>query len=95
MGIWWKRTNKAGALAGMISGLAVTLFYMIGSRFYGMSWFGTATVASGVFGLPVGFLVTWVVSLLTPAPDRETQDLVISVRYPTSGSAARAINAGH
>jgi len=95
MGIWWKRTNKAGALAGMISGLAVTLFYMIGSRFYGMSWFGTATVASGVFGLPVGFLVTWIVSLLTPAPDRETQDLVISVRYPTSGSAARAINAGH
>ena len=46
MGIWWKRTNKAGALAGMISGLAVTLFYMIGSRFYGVSWFGTATVAS-------------------------------------------------
>jgi cation/acetate symporter len=95
MGIWWKRTNKAGALAGMISGLLVTLFYMIGSRFYGMSWFGTATVASGVFGLPVGFLVTWVVSLLTPAPDRETQDLVVSVRYPKSGSAAVAINAGH
>ncbi len=95
MGIWWKRTNKAGALAGMVSGLGVTLFYMIGSRFYGMSWFGTATVASGVFGLPVGFLVTWIVSLLTPAPDRETQDLVVSVRYPTSGSAARAINAGH
>jgi cation/acetate symporter len=95
MGIWWKRTNKAGALAGMISGLVVTLFYMIGSRFYGMSWFGTATVASGVFGLPVGFLVTWVVSLLTPAPDRETQDLVVSVRYPKSGSAAVAINAGH
>ena len=95
MGIWWKRTNKAGALAGMISGLLVTLFYMIGSRFYGMSWFGIATVASGVFGLPVGFLVTWVVSLLTPAPDRATQDLVVSVRYPKSGSAAVAINAGH
>ncbi|MBP7588696.1 MAG: cation acetate symporter [Thermoanaerobaculia bacterium] len=95
MGIWWKRTNKAGALAGMVSGLAVTLFYMIGSRFYGMSWFGTATVASGVFGLPVGFLVTWIVSLLTPAPDKETQDLVMSVRYPKTGSASVAINAGH
>ena len=46
MGIWWKRTNKAGALAGMVAGLAVTLFYMVGSRFYGMTWFGTATVAS-------------------------------------------------
>ena len=95
MGIWWKRTNKAGALAGMVSGLLVTLYYMIGSRFYGVSWFGTATVASAVFGLPVGFLVTWVVSLLTPAPDKATQDLVVSVRYPKSGSASQAINAGH
>jgi cation/acetate symporter len=60
-----------------------------------MSWFGTATVASGVFGLPVGFIVTWIVSLLTPAPDKATQDLVVSVRYPKSGSAAAAINAGH
>jgi cation/acetate symporter len=93
MGIWWKRTNKAGALAGMIAGLAVTLYYMIGSRFYGVSWFGTATVASAVFGLPVGFLVTWVVSLLTPAPDSATQELVTSVRYPKSGTAARAVNA--
>ena len=93
MGIWWKRTNKAGALCGMVAGLAVTLFYMIGSRFYGVSWFGTATVASAVFGLPVGFLVTWVVSLLTPAPDAATQALVTSVRYPKSGSASRAINA--
>ena len=95
MGIWWKRTNKAGALAGMVTGLAVTLFYMIGSRFYGMSWFGTATVASGVFGLPLGFIVIWIVSLLTPAPDKATQDLVVSVRYPKSGSASAAINAGH
>ncbi|MGE0640048.1 MAG: sodium:solute symporter family protein [Thermoanaerobaculia bacterium] len=93
MGIWWKRTNKAGALAGMLAGLTVTLYYMIGSRFFGVSWFGTATVASAVFGLPVGFIVTWVVSLLTPAPDRETQELVMSVRYPKSGSATRAINA--
>ena len=95
MGIWWKRTNKAGALAGMVAGLAVTLFYMIGSRFYGMSWFGTATVASGVFGLPLGFIVIWIVSLLTPAPDEATQYLVVSVRYPKSGSASVAINAGH
>jgi cation/acetate symporter len=95
MGIWWKRTNKAGALAGMCSGLAVTLFYMIGSRFYGVSWFGTATVASAVFGLPVGFIVTWVVSMLTAAPDAATQAMVVNVRYPKSGSAARAVNAGH
>ena len=95
MGIWWKRTNKAGAVSGMMAGLAVTLYYMIGSRFYGVSWFGTATVASAVFGLPVGFIVTWVVSMLTAAPDAATQAMVVNVRYPKSGSATRAIDAGH
>jgi cation/acetate symporter len=93
MGIWWKRANRTGALAGMILGLATTLFYMIGSRFYGLSWFGTATIASGVFGIPLGFLTIWVVSLLTPAPDKATQDLVVSVRYPKTGTATKAINA--
>jgi cation/acetate symporter len=87
MGIWWKRTNKHGACWGMIAGLAVTAYYMIGSRFYGLSWFGTQTIASGVFGLPVGFFTIWIVSLLTEAPPKEVQDLVASVRYPKSGQA--------
>ena len=54
MGIWWKRANKAGAVAGMCVGLAITAYYMIGSRFYGVSWFGTQTIASAIFGLPAG-----------------------------------------
>lgn len=90
MGIWWKRANKAGAIAGMIAGLAVTAYYMIGSRFFGVSWFGTATIASAVFGLPVGFLTIWIVSLLTEAPPKEVQDLVTNVRYPKSGQAVAA-----
>ena len=95
MGIWWKRANKTGALAGMVAGLGITLFYMIGSRFYGVSWFGTATIASGVFGIPLGFLTIWVVSLLTAPPSAEVQQLVADVRYPKTGSASKAINAGH
>src|SRR5918992_226383 len=87
MGIWWTRTNRAGAVAGMLAGLLVTLYYMIGSRFYGVSWFGTQTIASAVFGLPVGFLTIWIVSLLTAAPPKPVQDLVASVRYPKSGQA--------
>jgi cation/acetate symporter len=71
----------------MILGLAVTAFYMIGSRFYGLSWFGTQTIASAVFGLPVGLLTIWIVSLLTEAPPKTVQDLVASVRYPKSGQA--------
>jgi cation/acetate symporter len=90
MGIWWKRTNKQGAVCGMIAGLAVTTYYMIGSRFYGVSWFGTQTIASAIFGLPVGFVVTWIVSLLTPAPPQSVQDLVLSVRYPRTGQATKA-----
>jgi cation/acetate symporter len=87
MGIWWRCTDRAGAVAGMIAGLAVTLVYMIGSRFYGLSWFGTQTIASAIFGLPVGFLVTWMVSLLSEPPPKALQDLVVSVRYPKAGQA--------
>jgi cation/acetate symporter len=89
MGIWWKRANKAGAVTGMIAGLAVTTYYMIGSRFFGVSWFGTQTIASAIFGLPVGFIVIWIVSRLTAPPPQEVQDLVVSVRYPRSGQATK------
>jgi cation/acetate symporter len=87
MGIWWKRANKAGACVGMIAGLGITAYYMIGSRFFGVSWLGTQTISSAVFGLPVGFLTIWIVSLLTEAPPKQVQDLVASVRYPKSGQA--------
>ena len=88
MGIWWKRANRAGALAGMVVGLGVTLYYMIASRFFGMTWIGTATVASGVFGIPLGFVTIWIVSVLTEAPSKEMQDLVTEVRYPRGGGVA-------
>ena len=73
----------------MAVGLAVTAYYMIGSRFYGVSWFGTQTIASAIFGLPAGILTIWIVSLLTAPPPKEVQDLVVSVRYPKSGQAYR------
>ncbi len=89
MGIWWKRANKWGANIGMIVGLGVTLYYMIGSRFFGVSWFGTTTISSAIFGLPAGFLTIWIVSLLTAPPPQAVQDLVVSVRYPKSGQATK------
>jgi cation/acetate symporter len=93
MGIWWKRANRAGAVTGMIVGLGLTALYMIGSRFYGLSWFGTQTIASAIFGLPVGFLVIWIVSLLTQPPPQAIQDLVTNVRYP-QGDKARTATSG-
>ncbi len=82
MGIWSKRANKAGAIAGMIVGLGVTLFYMVGSRFYGLNWWGIKTVSSGIFGIPLGFITIWIVSRLTAEPSKEMQEFVENVRYP-------------
>jgi len=45
-------------------------------------WFGITAISSGIFGVPLGFAVTILVSLITPAPNREVQDLVSQVRYP-------------
>lgn len=90
LGIWWRRANRPGAVAGMLVGFGLTLYYLIGSRFFGVSWFGTNTVACGVFGMPAGFLTTIVVSLMTAPPSQAVMDLVTSVRYPKSGQANKA-----
>jgi cation/acetate symporter len=89
MGIWWKRANKAGALAGMLAGLGITTYYLIASRFYGVRWFETQTIASGIWGIPLGFIVIWAVSLMTAPPPQAVQDLVSSVRYPKSGQMVK------
>lgn len=90
LGVWDKRMNKQGAIAGMIVGLGITLFYLIGSRFYGLDWFGIRTIASGIFGLPANFIVAFIVSRLTPPPPREIQEFVDSVRYPKGAVKAGA-----
>ena len=46
-------------------------------------WWGIQPISAGVFGVPLGFAIIIVVSLLTPAPRREIQDLVEHVRYPS------------
>jgi cation/acetate symporter len=46
------------------------------------TWFGILPISSGVFGVPLGFAVIIIVSLLTPAPKSEIQQLVEHVRYP-------------
>jgi cation/acetate symporter len=93
LGIFWKRANRQGAIVGMLGGFAVCLYYM-GTRYeyfqkmFGFDmqshplWFGINPISSGAFGLPAGFALLVVVSLLTPAPDQKTQDFVEHVRYP-------------
>ena len=90
MGVFWKRANKWGAIIGMTAGLSVCLYYMMRTYpfFTNMGvpkmdlWFGLNPISAGVFGLPIGLLTIIIVSMLTPAPDKETQELVEHVRYP-------------
>jgi cation/acetate symporter len=45
-------------------------------------WFGIRNISSALFGLPVAFVVTYVVSLMTAPPSKEMQDFVDSIRIP-------------
>ncbi len=93
MGIFWKRATKWGACLGMVAGLGVTGYYMIMTQpwlrgvFNVTSpvelWWGIQPISAGIFGVPVGFAVLILVSLVTPAPKKEVQELIDHVRYPT------------
>ncbi len=87
LGVFWRRANKWGAIAGMCTGLAVCMYYMYTTYpFFGgvpaNQWFNMNPISAGVFGLPIGLLTIVVVSLLTPAPSKQVQELVDHVRYP-------------
>ncbi|MGH7277198.1 MAG: sodium:solute symporter family protein [Candidatus Rokuibacteriota bacterium] len=82
MGIFWKRANKQGAIAGMIVGFLTALILIVLGRNWGIYILGVREISAGLFGVPIGFLVIWAVSLMFPPPDQKTQELVESVRYP-------------
>jgi len=87
LGIFWKRANRPGALSGMLAGLGITLYYVVRTHpFFGGSmeaaWFGINPISAGVFGVPLGMLTILAVSLVTPPPPRQIQDLVDYVRFP-------------
>ena len=92
LGIFWKRANKWGASLGMIAGLGITFYYMATTQpwlrgIFGVTspielWWGILPISAGLFGVPLGFAVIIIVSLLTKAPTAETQELVEHVRYP-------------
>ncbi len=86
MGIWWKRTTSVGACAGMVAGFGVCLFYLIGTQYFAMPlWFGVRNISCGLFGIPVAFIVTYVVSRMTAAPSKEMQDFIDEIRIPKGG----------
>lgn len=87
LGVFWKRANQQGAIAGMIVGFVVCVYYMMRTNpaLGGSSlnqWFDIAPISAGVFGVPAGFAAIVLVSLLTPAPEMRTNALVDHVRTP-------------
>ena len=129
MGVWWKRTTATGAVAGMIAGFGLCVFYLVCTRYFpgagvayfGMSslnnaltglplvdvaaamklpnameswptlahplankvgWFDLNNINCGLLGMPLGFLVIYVVSLMGKEPSAEMQAYVDEIRKP-------------
>ncbi|MBK8168073.1 MAG: cation acetate symporter [bacterium] len=105
MGIFNRRINKQGAIAGMIVGLVATLVYI----FWFKGWFFVASTAMakdtadnwlfgispgsfGAVGALLNFIVAWAVSKMTPPPPEHIQHLVEDIRVP---KGAKGASAGH
>jgi cation/acetate symporter len=130
MGVWWKRATTAGAIAGIIAGFGLCLFYLVVTRYFPgfgvkyafmtsllnpatgapvvpdlakvmampnamemfpslahplankVGWFNLNNISCGLLGMPLGFLVIYVVSLFTKEPSREMQALIDEIRKP-------------
>ncbi|MFZ5814639.1 MAG: sodium:solute symporter family protein [Bacillota bacterium] len=94
LGIFWKRINTAGAVTGMIAGLVTTFGYIIWATSTGQNIGGILPNAAGIFGMPLNFLLTIVVSLATTAPSESIQEMVERLRYPKHVQDAPAAAVG-
>ena len=101
LGIFDLRMNREGALAGMITGTALMLFYMVRYKLgwldapFGKTspadwWWGISPEGFGAVAMAVNFAVGLAVSRLTPAPAAEVVALTRSIRYPRGAGAAAA-----
>ncbi|MGA1778912.1 MAG: sodium:solute symporter family protein [Planctomycetota bacterium] len=97
LGIFSKRANREGVIAGMVCGLLFTTVYIIGFKFLGWSkesWlFGISPEGIGSIGMLVNFGVAIVVSAVTPPPPPEIQALVEEIRVPRGAGEAHEISA--
>lgn len=96
MGIFSKRMNKEGAIAGMIAGLVFTAGYIVYFKFLAPDlntaehwWFGVSPEGVGTLGMIVNFGVSLLVSRFTPAPPAHIQDLIEDIRIPRGAGSAQ------
>ena len=83
LGVWWKRANAPGAVAGMLLGLISGTAYLIWVRSGGSGFLGITQLTFGIVGAAVSLVSMVVVSLITAAPDAATQKMVDDVRVPS------------
>lgn len=96
LGIFSTRINKEGAIAGMISGLVLTISYITYFKFISPEmnsadywWFGISPEGIGSIGVLLNFAVCYLVSKFTPAPPQHVQDLIQEIRIPKGAGAAQ------
>ena len=90
LGIFYKRMNKEGAVAGMVTGMLFMLYYMLRFKFdwFGGGtkndwWFGISPEGFGTIAMLINFSVSIIISKFTPNPPIEIQDLVENIRVPS------------
>ena len=95
LGIFTKKMNKEGAIAGMIAGILTMLFYMLKFKFdwFGGGqkedwWFGISPEGFGTVAMIINFLIAIVVSKFTPDPPDEVQEIVANIRIPSGAGNA-------
>lgn len=101
LGIFYKKMNKEGAIAGMVIGISLMLFYMLKFKFGifdggkaavpGLEkdwWFGISPEGFGSVAMVVNFIVSIVINKFTPDPPQEVQEIVEDIRIPSGAGEA-------
>lgn len=93
LGVWWKRANTAGAIAGMVGGfVSGSLYlYLVFNKIMD-PWLGIDDIRFGIVGMAVSVVAMVVVSLMTEEPSKEVQNMVDEVRVP---SGRTILSSGH
>ncbi|XCF07896.1 sodium:solute symporter family protein [Tamlana crocina] len=97
LGIFYKKMNKEGAIAGMVVGITTMLLYMIKYRLGWFDdavpdksewWFGISPEGFGTVAMVLNFIVSIIIMKFTPNPPEEVQDIVENIRIPSGAGAA-------
>jgi cation/acetate symporter len=97
LGIFYKRMNKEGAIAGMIVGISIMLYYIVKFKFGWLDetipdksewWFGISPEGFGSIAMVINFVVSIVIMKFTEAPPKEVQDIVEDIRIPSGAGEA-------